>query len=148
MKPWRLGKLLSRKGDARFQDLPFYADSWTPCTLPFFANHAVILVGWNDAETVWYLKNSWGEGWGESGYMKIGYGVSYVGFTTTRVLYEGKIDMLYTTVWREDGAYSIPTPIVRGEPLWSLATDWQGPVPFSTLPGTGAINGQSDVVIP
>ncbi len=42
-------------------------------------NHAVVLVGWDDAQGVWILKNSWGTGWGESGYMRITYGCSRIG---------------------------------------------------------------------
>ena len=41
-------------------------------------NHAISLVGWDDngdPETsgYWILRNSWGSGWGEEGYMRIGY---------------------------------------------------------------------------
>jgi hypothetical protein len=47
-------------------------------------NHAVTLVGWNDDQGTdkgyWILKNSWGTGWGDSGYMNIRYGVSKVGY--------------------------------------------------------------------
>lgn len=52
-------------------------------------NHAVTLVGWNDDLGVdngyWILKNSWGTGWGESGYMRIRYGVSKVGYAANYV---------------------------------------------------------------
>jgi hypothetical protein len=41
-------------------------------------NHAIVLVGWGD--TYWILKNSWGTGWGESGYMRITFGCSNVGY--------------------------------------------------------------------
>jgi C1A family cysteine protease/putative hemolysin len=39
-------------------------------------NHAVTLTGWDDAEQVWILKNSWGTYWNSSmgGYFKLGYG--------------------------------------------------------------------------
>jgi len=43
-------------------------------------NHAVVLVGWNDSSSYWIMKNSWGTGWGESGYMRITYGCSNIGY--------------------------------------------------------------------
>jgi hypothetical protein len=48
-------------------------------------NHAVTLVGWQDDATVptggyWILRNQWGTGWGESGYMRIAYGANQVGY--------------------------------------------------------------------
>lgn len=46
---------------------------------PKWTNHAIILVGWDDAKGAWLLKNSWGEGWGEDGYMWIPYGCDRVG---------------------------------------------------------------------
>lgn len=43
-------------------------------------NHAIILIGWDDADGgYWILKNSWGTGWGESGYMRIRYECCNVG---------------------------------------------------------------------
>jgi C1A family cysteine protease len=36
--------------------------------------HCVSLVGYNDDGQYWIAKNSWGSGWGESGYFQIGYG--------------------------------------------------------------------------
>ena len=39
-----------------------------------WANHAVILVGWDDSDDCWIIKNSWGAGWGENGYARVKYG--------------------------------------------------------------------------
>ena len=50
-------------------------------------NHQIILVGWNDngGNGYWILRNSWGSGWGENGYMRIAYGTSRVGEGTSWV---------------------------------------------------------------
>lgn len=42
-------------------------------------NHAVVLVGWDDSQRVWIMRNSWGPNWGENGYMRIRWGVSQIG---------------------------------------------------------------------
>ena len=44
------------------------------CNGPEYVNHAVALVGYNDAEGYWIAKNSWGKVWGENGFFKIEYG--------------------------------------------------------------------------
>lgn len=36
--------------------------------------HCVSLVGFDDAQGCWIAKNSWGTGWGEAGFFRIGYG--------------------------------------------------------------------------
>jgi hypothetical protein len=48
-------------------------------------NHAVTLVGWDDTKQAWLIKNSWGTGWGEGGYMWIAYGCSSIGYNATWV---------------------------------------------------------------
>jgi inhibitor of cysteine peptidase len=48
-------------------------------------NHAVVLTGYNDTYQYFNLRNSWGTGWGESGYMRIKYGTSKVGYRTTYI---------------------------------------------------------------
>ncbi len=36
--------------------------------------HCVTLLGWNDADSSWICKNSWGANWGEDGWFRIGWG--------------------------------------------------------------------------
>jgi C1A family cysteine protease len=36
--------------------------------------HAISVVGYNEPERYWVIKNSWGPDWGESGFCRIGYG--------------------------------------------------------------------------
>ncbi len=36
--------------------------------------HCVTIVGYDDTQKYWICKNSWGAGWGESGFFRIGYG--------------------------------------------------------------------------
>lgn len=51
--------------------------------------HAVLLVGYNDAEEYFIVKNSWGTGWGEDGFFRIDYSEmhSRVIFGLTTVAY-------------------------------------------------------------
>ena len=61
---------------------------------PGDVNHAIVLVGWDDNQGtngVWILRNSWSSGWGESGYMRIEYWISQVGFSANFVVYPGQI---------------------------------------------------------
>ena len=54
-------------------------------------NHAVVLVGYNDAESYWIIKNSWGSSWGTGGYFKLGYGECHV---EHYVYYAGDVSMV------------------------------------------------------
>lgn len=59
-------------------------------------NHAVDLVGWDDAyldpqnvsHKVWVVRNSWGAGWGQNGYMLIDQGISNLGYATSYAVYQ------------------------------------------------------------
>ncbi len=71
-------------------------------------NHAVALVGWNDADGgYWILRNSWGN-WGEGGYMRIRYGCDLVGYSACYVDY--KPFTIRGTIRDTNGA---PVPNVR-----------------------------------
>lgn len=44
-------------------------------------NHMVVLTGWDDDKQSWFMQNSWGSDWENSGYANIGYGCYSVGET-------------------------------------------------------------------
>ncbi len=45
--------------------------------------HSIAIVGWNDANDSWYVKNSWGASWGDFGFFEIKRGESGLGESTT-----------------------------------------------------------------
>jgi uncharacterized repeat protein (TIGR01451 family) len=77
----------------------FNTDESAACS-PYPTNHGVVLVGWDDNQGVWYLRNSWGTSWGESlaggGYMRIAYGTSNVGRLPAYAVYELHPDVSIT----------------------------------------------------
>ncbi|MDD5371387.1 MAG: C1 family peptidase [Anaerolineaceae bacterium] len=57
---------------------------------PGKVNHAVVLAGWDDSRGphgAWLLRNSWGSGWGDKGYMWIDRQVSNLGYSSTYIVY-------------------------------------------------------------
>ncbi|MGB7061296.1 MAG: C1 family peptidase [Candidatus Zixiibacteriota bacterium] len=76
-------------------------------------NHAVVLVGWDDSqgtEGVWIMRNSWGSGWGEGGYMLIPYDCSSIGYAACYVDYAGTASL---NINLPEG---VPETIPPGEP--------------------------------
>ena len=73
-----------------------YEDANTACeATPCYyteTNHAIALVGWDDNPPeggggCWILRNSWGTGWGEDGYMRIRYSSAYVACAASYLVY-------------------------------------------------------------
>jgi C1A family cysteine protease len=90
-------------------------------------NHAVVLVGWDDnqgANGVWFLRNSWGDDWGENGYMRIEYGVDAVGYAANFVVYDPP-----------DMAVTPPTHLISSGNQWG---------PFTPQSETYRIRNNSD----
>jgi C1A family cysteine protease len=60
--------------------------------------HAVVIVGWNDREESWIVKNSWGPDWGEKGYFRIKWGNSNMGRYSAFIWDEIKDSFLFPSV--------------------------------------------------
>ncbi|RLF37496.1 MAG: hypothetical protein DRM99_00150 [Thermoplasmata archaeon] len=57
-----------------YVDFLYYSGGiYTRVSDDFVGWHAVTIVGYNDTGEYWVCKNSWGTGWGENGWFKIGY---------------------------------------------------------------------------
>jgi cathepsin L len=54
---------------------------------PRRVNHMVSIVGWDDSLGAWKIKNSWGTGWGDNGYIWMTYGCNLIGYGTSYVVY-------------------------------------------------------------
>ncbi len=67
---------------------PFHAYTggvFNECEDPGYSNHSVVLVGWES--NYWIMRNSWGPGWGEGGYMRIQYNCCRIGSDAAYVNY-------------------------------------------------------------
>jgi len=57
-----------------YEDFMHYKSGvYSYTTGKMLGGHAVLLVGYNDAEQYFIVKNSWNTGWGENGYFRIAY---------------------------------------------------------------------------
>ncbi len=70
--------------------------------------HAILIVGYDDYGQYFIVKNSWGTGWGESGYFKVAYsqvsGTAYFGYWT--IAYSASPDTSTIAVNSPDGSES------------------------------------------
>lgn len=58
-----------------YEDFMYYTGGiYKYVTGELAGGHAITIVGYNDAEQYWIVKNSWGTDWGEKGYFRIAYG--------------------------------------------------------------------------
>ncbi len=75
-----------------YEDFLFYKGGvYKHVTGNVAGGHAVAIVGWNDADKAWIVRNSWGDTFGEQGYFRIAWDdVSGVGSQTFSIVVPGK----------------------------------------------------------
>jgi C1A family cysteine protease len=92
--------------------------------------HCVSIVGYNDAQGYWICKNSWGTGWGESGFFRIAYGDCFIDTWKNHA-----VDGIVETGWIRDNR-------VLG--LWTINQDRNAWAYLSNVPGWRKIWSASD----
>jgi hypothetical protein len=75
-----------------FEDFSFYKDGVYKYTSGgLLGAHAIVLVGWSDAEQAWIGRNSWGTQWGQKGFFKIAWdNGARLGYTWRSLAVDGK----------------------------------------------------------
>ncbi|MFP4168915.1 MAG: autotransporter domain-containing protein [Desulfonatronovibrionaceae bacterium] len=106
------GGVFEYNGSAPNNYLEYYSGS----------NHAISLVGWDDDKQAWILRNSWGKGWGEDGYMYIDYHSAFVGTAASYLHYEPwsgeDFSVTNTSNINATVDYSGYQPVARGMYKW------------------------------
>ena len=84
-------------------------------------DHAVLIVGWDDTmcggSGAWIVKNSWGSGWGDSGYFYIRYGDAKIGSYTSVITDTKYFDEMEKIYFYDDYGFT-------GAYGWSDGDDW------------------------
>ncbi|MEW5924463.1 MAG: FG-GAP-like repeat-containing protein, partial [Candidatus Zixiibacteriota bacterium] len=115
---------------------------------PLTVNHAVVLVGWDDSQGtsgVWIARNSWGDDWGEDGYMRIEYGCSSIGYAANFVNYVPAVDPNVTAVVPTQNSNNVPANNIV---VAIFNTDMNGStINSSTFKVIGKTTGQYDGIV-
>jgi hypothetical protein len=124
--------------------------------------HLACIVGYDDSQNCWIVKNSWGEGWGEDGFFRIGYdqtsgnSLTMFGLEALDVSYGDPVITTTTTTSMSVTTTTVPgsttttsVPQTDGPNLMPCAPyGWSFPIVPSSQQGTSDFNPESDVLYP
>lgn len=113
--------------------------------------HLACIVGYDDSQNCWIVKNSWGTDWGESGFFRIGYdqtagnSLTAFGLEALDVSYAAPVSTTTTT------AVTTTTSVQNSE-LPNLIPcapyGWSSPIVPSSERGTSVYNDEQDLLYP
>ena len=86
--------------------------------------HAILLVGYNDAESYFIVKNSWGTGWGEDGFFRIAYSEmnTVINFGLSTIAYKAAAPK---NALSEAGRFNADETWNRTAPMFAPLLQWQ-----------------------
>lgn len=119
--------------DFYYYDQGVYSHVWGQCqNSAENCGHAVLLIGWDDAQEAFILKNSWGDTWGESGFFRMAYSetTGNTRFGQWTIAYKGVVEKVESSkATMSDGVEIYYEFKGEGEPLLlihGMETDHQG----------------------
>ena len=68
--------------------------------------HAVIIVGWDDVDRYWIVKNSWGTKWGDNGFAYIAYDTGYIGLYSSVITGYELFDRNVRTLYHDEAGWT------------------------------------------
>jgi putative hemolysin len=90
---------------------PYWDGDIFRCGNDYGADHAVVIVGYDDTGGYWIARNSWGATWNGDGYFKVGYGECLIEqYVMYASLFQGDPD-----AYEPDGEAGKASPITPGE---------------------------------
>jgi len=116
------------------EGLCYYCDSWWSSCVA--GNHALLLVGYDNAGGYFICKNSWDKSWGNGGYIKIAYDqmANIVNFGATAIVFTGVTTPTYSISGTVSGATASGVTInLTGASTASTTTDNSGNYTISGL---------------
>jgi len=117
----------------------------------YLGGHAVLIVGWDDSQSCFIVKNSWGTGWGDSGYFKIAYsevggktefGCWTIAYTTQKASCSYTINPTDNSFVSSGGTGSVNVT-AAGECTWDAVsndTGWLTVTSGNTSNGNGTVS--------
>jgi C1A family cysteine protease len=136
----------------------YHGGIYTYTTGTYQGGHAVLIVGYDDVNQCFIVKNSWGTGWGEAGYFRIAYNQmsSPTYFGSGTLTYYGTISTPTITLTKPASGVSWQTGTTQainwtftGDPGPFVKIDlWKGGAFSQTLSSSTAITGSYNWTVP
>lgn len=152
MKAWLSTRGPLVTGFTVYDDFMHYTGGvYSPTSTTSLGGHCVCAVGYDDTNRCWICKNSWGPGWGESGFFRIAYGQCGIDYNMLAIdgvtsqnfkseyvpagKYLGVGDFVassnrkYFAVMQSDGNFVLyhgSDPSAQGPAFWASNTSGQG----------------------
>ncbi|HET7012474.1 MAG TPA: C1 family peptidase [Streptosporangiaceae bacterium] len=120
-----------------YDDFMYYAGGvYQHSTGNLDGGHAVCVIGYDDTQGAWIVKNSWGTGWGMAGFFLIGYG--QCGIDAQMWAVEGVASGAPVIARNQNGNLEV---FVRGTPDKALWHCWQSSSGASSYSGWSSLGG-------
>jgi hypothetical protein len=136
----------------------YHGGIYSYATGAYQGGHAVLIVGYDDVNQCFIVKNSWGTGWGEGGYFRIAYNqmVSPIYFGSGTLTYYGTLNAPTITVSKPASGASWQTGTTQainwtftGDPGSYVKIDlWKGGAFSQTLSSSTAISSSYNWPVP